>query len=71
MIISFTRRLHQVEETAFACPELDASVRGWINHVGYADTRGLRWHMLAPPIPSPLPPWRSAEVVSPTAAPYL
>jgi hypothetical protein len=27
--------------------ELDASVQGWINHVRYADTWGLRTHMFA------------------------
>jgi hypothetical protein len=27
--------------------ELDASVRGWVNHVRYADTWGLRRHMFA------------------------
>jgi RNA-directed DNA polymerase len=31
-------------EISFA--ELDASVRGWINHVGHADTWGLRRHVL-------------------------
>ena len=28
--------------------EFDASVRGWINHVRYADTWGLRRHVLEP-----------------------
>jgi hypothetical protein len=27
--------------------EFDASVQGWINHVRYADTWGLRTHVLA------------------------
>ena len=26
--------------------ELDASIRGWINHVGHADSWGLRRHVL-------------------------
>ena len=30
--------------TSFA--EFDASVQGWINHVRYADTWGLREHVL-------------------------
>jgi hypothetical protein len=31
-------------EISFA--ELDASIQGWINHVGHADTWGLRRHIL-------------------------
>ena len=32
--------------------ELDAGVQGWINHVRYADTWGLREHLFAThPIP--------------------
>ena len=27
---------------AITCAELDASVQGWINHVRYGDTWGLR-----------------------------
>jgi hypothetical protein len=33
---------------AISCAEFDASVQGWINHVRYADTIGLRGHMLEP-----------------------
>ena len=28
--------------------EFDASVQGWVNHVRYADTWGLREHVLSP-----------------------
>jgi hypothetical protein len=44
------RRLHarliayHAGEISFA--ELDASIQGWINHVGHADTWGLRRHIL-------------------------
>jgi hypothetical protein len=54
--VSFTRRLernldaYQAGRLSFA--ELDASVQGWINHVRYADTWGLREHLFAAhPIP--------------------
>ena len=30
--------------------EFDASVQGWINHVRYADTWGLRKHVLGKPL---------------------
>jgi hypothetical protein len=36
--------LYQAGAITFA--ELDASVQGWINHVHYADTWGLREHIL-------------------------
>lgn len=48
-VVKFTRRfthnldLYEAGEITFA--ELDASVQGWINHVRYADTWGLRGHM--------------------------
>jgi len=55
--VNFTRRLernldaYQAGRISFA--ELDASVSGWINHVRYADTWGLREHVFAAhPIPS-------------------
>jgi hypothetical protein len=35
-------------EITFA--EFDASVQGWINHVRYADTWGLRRHVLGQPL---------------------
>lgn len=47
--VSFTRRLaanldlYQAGRISFA--ELDASVQGWINHVRYGDTWGLREHV--------------------------
>jgi len=54
--VNFTRRLtsnldaYRAGSISFA--ELDASVRGWINHVRYADTWGLRKHLFAThPIP--------------------
>jgi len=54
--VHFTRRLrrnlnaYQAWRISFA--ELDASVQGWINHVCYADTWGLREHLFAGhPIP--------------------
>jgi RNA-directed DNA polymerase len=49
--VNFTRRLernldaYQAGDISFA--ELDASVRGWINHVRYADTWGLREYVFA------------------------
>ena len=33
--------------------EFDASVGGWINHVRYADTWGLRQHVLEPFVLNP------------------
>lgn len=48
-VVKFTRRLednldlYQAGVISFA--ELDASVQGWINHVRYADTWGLRGHI--------------------------
>jgi len=54
--VNFTRRLsgnldaYRAGSISFA--ELDAGVRGWINHVRYADTWGLREHIFAThPIP--------------------
>ncbi|MCL4880425.1 MAG: RNA-directed DNA polymerase [Anaerolineae bacterium] len=49
-VVKFTRRLRQrwsdycAGDIPFA--EFDASVQGWINHVRYADTWGLREHVL-------------------------
>jgi len=49
--VSFTRRLehnldlYQAGHISFA--ELDASVRGWINHVRYGDTWGLRQRLFS------------------------
>jgi hypothetical protein len=62
-VVKFTRRLrrnldlYEAGDASFA--ELDASVSGWINHVRYADTWGLRRHLFSqntlPPIPSQEP----------------
>ncbi len=47
--VKFTRRLEHnldlYEAGAIPFAELDASVQGWINHVRYADTWGLRGHV--------------------------
>ena len=49
--VHFTRRLernldrYRAGRIPFA--ELDASVRGWVNHVRYGDTWGLRTQMFA------------------------
>jgi hypothetical protein len=55
--VNFTRRLernldaYQQWQISFA--ELDASVQGWINHVRFGDTWGLREHVFAThPIPA-------------------
>jgi len=58
-VVTFRRRLadrlddYRAGRITFA--ELDASVQGWINHVRYADTWGLRRKMFArlPPISRP------------------
>jgi RNA-directed DNA polymerase len=48
-VVNFTRRfernldLYQSGRITFA--ELDAGVQGWINHVRYADSWGLRRHV--------------------------
>ena len=54
--VNFTRRLernldqYQAGRISFA--ELDAGVQGWINHVRFADTWGLREHIFSKhPIP--------------------
>jgi len=59
-VVKFRRRLeHNIdlyESGAISFAELDASVQGWINHVRYADTWGLRGHIFdAHPIKSPSP----------------
>lgn len=55
--VHFTRRLrNRISDYAagrITFAELDASVQGWINHVSYADTWGLRRHVLDMPIPRP------------------
>jgi hypothetical protein len=51
-VVHATRRLGQRYEAycsgEISFAELDASVRGWIDHVRFADSLGLRRHMLAP-----------------------
>lgn len=67
--VNFTRRLERnidaYENGAITFAELDASVQGWINHVRYADTWGLRKHLfdnhpikLRPEPQKPEPPRR-------------
>ncbi len=53
-VVRFSRRLkgnvgrYRAGEIGFA--ELDAGVQGWINHVRYGDTWGLRAHLLGRPL---------------------
>lgn len=62
--VNFRRRLeHNInlyEAGRISFAELDASVQGWINHVRFADTWGLRRHLFdSHPIrrrPEPEPP---------------
>jgi retron-type reverse transcriptase len=48
-VVDFTRRLEQkirlVRQGELTFSELDDSVQGWINHVRYGDTWGLRAHI--------------------------
>lgn len=61
-VVKFDQRLrarwadHCTGRITFA--EFDASVRGWVNHVRYADTWGLRQHLLGRPLVGrpPVPP---------------
>ncbi|MBL8297424.1 MAG: hypothetical protein JNN30_03655 [Rhodanobacteraceae bacterium] len=49
----FKRNLDAYQAGALTFAELDASVQGWINHVCYADTWGLREHIFSlHPIPT-------------------
>ena len=41
----FERNINAYERGEIPFAELDASVQGWINHVRYADTWGLRGHI--------------------------
>ncbi len=59
-VVKFTQRLEHnldlYENSAISFAELDASVQGWINHVRYADTWGLREHLFSThPIPRQKP----------------
>jgi hypothetical protein len=42
--LRFRLAAYHTGETSFA--ELDASIQGWINHVGHSDSWGLRRHVL-------------------------
>ncbi len=46
----FRRNLNAYQAGHISFAELDASVQGWINHVRYANTWGLRRTILAQPI---------------------
>lgn len=54
---NFRRRLHDRWQAycdgAISFAEFDAGVQGWINHVRYADTWGLRQHTLGQPLEWP------------------
>jgi hypothetical protein len=65
--VNFTRRFERniarYRDREIAFVELTESVRGWVNHVRYADTWGLREHLFAThpirrpsPAPDPSPP---------------
>jgi hypothetical protein len=53
-VVKFTRRLHarwgEYTRGQISFAEFDTSVQGWINHVRYADTWGLREHLLGKPL---------------------
>lgn len=67
--VKFTQRLrHNIDlyeqgEISFA--ELDASVQGWINHVRYADTWGLREHLFKRAIIKPRDPLPHETIAPP------
>lgn len=44
---------HQYQHGLITLSTLTASTRGWINHVRYANTIGLRQRIFQPPIPKP------------------
>ena len=56
-VVQSTRRLAERHAAwragAISFAEFDASVQGWINHVRFADTWGLREHVFAG---HPIPP---------------
>ncbi len=53
-VVKFSRRLRErwgeYTRGQISFAEFDASVQGWINHVRYADTWGLRKHILGKPL---------------------
>jgi hypothetical protein len=52
-------------EISFA--EFDANIQGWINHVRYADSWGLRKHMFRQLVPKKIRPAPEAQVCAPGA----
>lgn len=56
-VVKFRRRLsgriEDYEAGRISFAELDASVKGWVNHIRYADTWGLRTHILSMPLRRP------------------
>ena len=54
-VINFRRKLKRMlgayERGNVSWEKLDASIQGWINHVRYGDTWGLRNSVLSSPIP--------------------
>lgn len=53
-VVKFSRRLRErwgeYTHGKISFAEFDASVQGWVNHVRYADTWGLRKHILGQPL---------------------
>lgn len=53
-VVKFSRRLHarwsEYTSGQITFAEFDTSVKGWVNHVRYADTWGLRRHILGKPL---------------------
>lgn len=53
-VVKFSRRLcarwSEYTHSKISFAEFDASVQGWVNHVRYADTWGLRRHILGQPL---------------------
>jgi hypothetical protein len=61
--IAYRRRfgalLNQYAQRAITLAQLDASVRGWVNHTRYGNTVGLRRAVLAETL---LPTWKAAPI---------
>lgn len=58
----FKRLTEQYQRGEISMETMTASVRGWVNHVRYGNTVGLRKKMLGDqPIPRPQPPPERAE----------
>jgi hypothetical protein len=52
----FRRRLAAYQRREITFEQLDASVRGWVNHAGHGDTWGLRRAVLSGlVVPRPMP----------------